>query len=149
MLSLNAEGLLPQGIHDLSLKEVEDLFAKFQKTDRRLKLFARLVELVDELKPFPFVRTLIVNGSFVTSKDQPSDIDLIMAVDGSVLDRVEALNPYEHNAISSRRLRNRYKFDVLVVPEGSGAYDEYVALFSRLKDGPPSVRKGIVRLKFR
>ncbi len=105
------------------------------------------MELVDQLKDFPFVRWVIVDGSFVTEKDEPSDIDLVIVVDGSIFTREGLLNPFEYNAVSSRRLRKRYSFDVFVVPEGSAAYDQYVTHFSRVKEGNSDSRKGMVRLR--
>jgi len=147
VVPLNKEGFLPIGIHDFSLDDIGSLFGRFQRTESRLTLFRKLVELVDEMKDFPFVRWVIVDESFVTEKDEPSDIDLVIVVDGSIFTREGLLNPFEYNAVSSRRLRKRYSFDVFVVPEGSAAYDQYVTHFSRVKEGNSDSRKGMVRLR--
>ncbi len=149
MVPLNKEGFLPVGIHDFTLEDIGSLFGRFQRTESRLTLFRKLVELVGQLRAFPFIRWVIVDGSFVTEKDEPGDIDLVIVVDGSIFTREELLNPFEYNAVSSRRLRKRYKFDVFVVPEGSRAYDEFVNHFSRVKEGDPDSRKGMVRLRLK
>ncbi|MGB7540734.1 MAG: hypothetical protein WBM28_01810 [Burkholderiales bacterium] len=147
--ALNTHGLLEPGIYDLSLSQIESLFGKFQRTDRRLELFRRLSALVEEIGAYDFARRLIVDGSFITSKDEPSDIDLIFVVKEGTLPLKTMINPYEYNALSSRRLKKKYDFDVLVVDEHSGAYDHYIEYFSRLKEGPNDVRKGLVRLEFK
>ena len=146
MIALNEHGLLPAGIHDCSLSEIEELFGSFQRTDRRPLLYKKLVQLVEEAKAFASIRSIIVDGSFVTAAPEPEDIDLVLVVDPAILARTELLNPYEYNAISSRRLRKRYNFDVFVVPEGSGAYDSYVKFFSRVTKAPERT-KGLLRLQ--
>ncbi len=44
--ALNANGLLPVGIHDATLEEVRERFGAFQESDHRTKLFVKLTELV-------------------------------------------------------------------------------------------------------
>jgi hypothetical protein len=45
-LELNERGILPVAVHDADLAEVEAMFGGFQKSDRRLRLFAKLKEYV-------------------------------------------------------------------------------------------------------
>lgn len=144
--SLNSHGVLDPGFYDLSLAEVSELFGQFQRTDRRLELFKQLTALVEEVKAFTFAHHLIIDGSFITSKDEPSDVDLIFVVKEGTLPLTTMINPYEYNALSAKRLKKKYAFDVFVVNEQSEAYDSYVKLFTRLKEGPSDVRKGLVRL---
>lgn len=147
--TLNAHGLLDPGIYDLSLSQIESLFGRFQRTDKRLDLFRRLSALVEEISVHEFASRLIVDGSFVTSKDEPSDIDIIFVVKEGTLPLATLINPYEYNVLSSRRLKRKYDFDVLVVSEHSDAYGHYVEYFSRVKEGPNGVRKGLVRLELK
>src|SRR5690242_18439961 len=100
---LNEHGLLPPGIHDLSLDQIEGLFGTFQESERRLHLFKRLRDLVDEIGAFAFSRHLIVDGSFITAKAEPSDIDLIFAVAPGTVPLTRLINPFEYNALSSKR----------------------------------------------
>jgi len=145
MLALNANGFLPPGVHDASLDEVKRLFGQFQRSDRRPKLFAKLEALIAQLKKEPFVKFLVVNGSFISSKPEPGDIDIVVAIDAGVLQKAE-WSPSEYNAISSRRLRRAYSgFDVLVAPVGGRTLDHYLELFSQIK-GNPGAQKGLVRL---
>lgn len=145
MLQLTDKGVLPPGIHDASLEEIRAAFGQFLETDRRPRLFKRLEQLVAQLKPLGFIRHLIVNGSFVSSKTGPEDIDLILAINPDILHKREWA-PAEYNALSSRRLRRQFQFDVLVAPVGGEAYSQYLGLFSRIK-GNPGGQKGLVRLQ--
>lgn len=108
MLQLTSDGVLPPGIHDASLDEIKALFGQFQETDQRPRLFEKLQGLVDQIKSLGFIRHLIINGSFVTLKPDPEDIDLILAIEPDILRRPE-WTPEEYNAISSRRLRRQYQ----------------------------------------
>jgi len=76
--SLNAQGLLPEGIHDCTWVELLRTFCQFQTSDRRPELCRRLREMMDALRQAKTARDLLVNGSFVTSKAVPNDIDLIL-----------------------------------------------------------------------
>lgn len=144
MLTLSNDGYLPPGVHDASLDEIKRLFGKFQQSDRRPKLFAKFEELVAQMQDHSFVKFLLVNGSFISGKPDPEDIDLVVAIDPEVLNK-EEWSPSEYNALSSRRLRRTYKFDVFVAPADGDALDHYVELFSRVK-GNPDGQKGLVRL---
>lgn len=146
VLTLNEHGLLPPGMHDLSLEQIDALFGGFQQSERRMNLVKRLREMVAQVGRYSFARHLIVDGSFITSKPEPSDIDIVFVVANGAVPMTGPLNPFEYNALSARRLKKAYQFDVFVVPEGSDAYDHYVSYFTRLKEGPDGVTKGLVRL---
>jgi hypothetical protein len=71
---LNDRGLLPDGVHDASLAELLDRFGRFQGTNRREVLGARLAAFIEEIRGSGLVVFVIVDGRFTTSKAQPSDI---------------------------------------------------------------------------
>lgn len=147
MLELTAGGYLPEGIHDASIDDVRAAFGQFQETDRRPTLFSRLEQLFQQVRSESCVKFLLVDGSFVTKKPKPDDIDLIVVIDGAVLQKDEEdLTPGEANVLSAKRLRGKYGFDVFVSPAGSSTLEKQVALFSGIKheDGT----KGIVRLSW-
>src|SRR6267143_6908647 len=78
--ALNHDGLLPPGIHDCTLDELKVGFGNFQGNDQRPRLFARLEDFLDEARTAGLVRCVLVNGSFVTSKPDPNDIDMVVVV---------------------------------------------------------------------
>ena len=74
--ALDPDGFLPVGVHDGTLDELKARFGSFQGSDRRPQLWARFVEFVNETRAVGLVRALLVDGSFVTAKPDPNDIDL-------------------------------------------------------------------------
>lgn len=141
---LNEHGFLPEGIHDASPDEIRERFGRFRRTDRRPELFAKLMVLLSEIRSTGLVKAVIVDGSFVSVKDEPSDIDLILILHADHDDGVE-LRPFEYNALSKRRVRRRFHFDMVVVRDGSKAYEEFVLFFQGVK-GRAEVRKGVIRV---
>ncbi len=141
---LNEDGFLPEGIHETSLEEVRELFGRFRTTDWRPTLFAKLSEFLVAVRSAGLVACIIVNGSFVTAKDEPSDIDLILVVHPDH-DFHADLRPFEYNVLSRRRVRGRFRLDILVAREGSVRYEQYVNFFQQIK-GRPGIRKGILKV---
>jgi hypothetical protein len=85
---------------------------------------------------------VFVDGSFVTSKDEPNDIDLILILPENFNLHAE-LSPYVSNVISARRVRRQYGFDILVAARATPQHAIYLNDFQEVK-GRPGLRKGIV-----
>jgi hypothetical protein len=104
-LILDDRNLLPPGIHEASLKEVEEQFARFQKSDRRIALFRKLNDYITALRKAQCGCAVILDGSFVMGcVDGPDDIDLILVLPGG-WDWDAELKPYQYNLVSKRRVR--------------------------------------------
>ena len=88
---------------------------------------------------------MIVDGSFVTSKPDPNDIDLILVVAANHDFAVE-LSPSEYAVLSKRRVHRRYGFHVLVAGDDSEQFWRYVQFFQQIRF-EPGRSKGILRLK--
>lgn len=143
--ALNEEGLLPEGVHDCTLDEIAVRFGRFQQSDRRVQLFVQLRELIEEERRAGLAVAVIVDGSFVTQKLEPGDIDLVIVLPEGYNLGVE-LPLVQYNAISKTHLRRRYRFDVFVAIEDSPEYKEWLALFQRDK-WEYTRRKGILRVE--
>jgi hypothetical protein len=137
-------GFLPEGIHEASLEEVQERFGRFQRTDRRPALFAKLSEFLREARASGLVVAVIVDGSFVTSKDEPSDIDLVLVLRPDH-DYHTDLKPFEYNVLSKRGVRSRFRFDVVSAREGSDEYHRSVNFF-QLAKGRSGLRKGVIKV---
>jgi hypothetical protein len=68
----NDSGLLPAGIHLCTLEEIE---ASFVYNNRRRQLFEGLLLLISDLKSV-HAPAIFVDGSYVSAKTQPNDIDV-------------------------------------------------------------------------
>ena len=75
---LNDEGYLPPGIHPATLPEIRERFG--QKSELRSVQMESLLWLV-ELARRAGVRRIVVNGSFVTDKLEPNDVDCVLLVE--------------------------------------------------------------------
>jgi hypothetical protein len=124
------DGVLPDGVHDCTLDEVEAAFGRFRRSDRRIQLTARLKAYFADAVRSGVVAAVYIDGSYVTAKDEPDDIDLIVAVKAGV--DTTSLRPFEYNAISKRVIRGTYKFDALVAGEGTDKLDEYIGFFAQV-----------------
>jgi hypothetical protein len=142
---LDDAGLLPPGVHDCTLDEVRRRFGVFQTTDRRPTLYDKLQVLVREAWATGLVAEIIIDGSFVTAKPDPNDIDLILVLNAGH-DFSAELRPFEYNVLSRRQARKIYGFDLLVATQASGVYAEYLAFFAQVR-GEISRRKGLLRLR--
>ncbi|MBL1259821.1 MAG: hypothetical protein COB33_004715 [Thiotrichaceae bacterium] len=87
--ALQTNGELPPGEHQASLAEVEAMYGS--STDRRKLLMRGLREAASNFE-MSGVRTLWIDGSFITDKEAPNDIDgcweYTSSVDTEKLDRV-------------------------------------------------------------
>ena len=142
--ALNKEGFLPAGVFDCSLKDIREHFGSFRGSDHRARLFARLEELFRVMKQSGLFETLIVDGSFVTDKLMPNDIDLI-AILRPRHNFERDLPMSEYALVSRAMLRRRFGFDVVVAERDTHLYKTYVEFFSRVRDNP-DMRKGLLRL---
>lgn len=141
---LNQDGFLPEGIHEASLEELRERFGRFQRTDRRPVLFAKLSTYMAEVRASGLVVAVIVDGSFVTAKDEPSDIDLVLVLRPDHDDRAE-LRPFEYNAVVKHVVRRRFRFDVFSAREGTDEYEKSLNFFQRVRDRS-DLRKGVLKV---
>ncbi len=142
---LDEHGFLPGGVHDCTLNELKARFGSFQISDRRPQLFARLEAFLSEAKASRLVVSVVVDGSFVTAKPDPNDIDLILVV-ASNHSFAADLSPLEYSVLSKRRVHRRHGFDLLVAHADSDEYRRYVWFFQQIRFAPGHT-KGILRLK--
>ena len=141
---LDEHGLLPVGVHDCTIDELRARFGSFQHTDRRPQLIQKLQNLVAEARLGGFVRGLLVDGSFVTAKSDPNDIDLVIILP-LTHDVGADLRPAQYALVSKKSVQRRYGFDIVAVRENTLEYDEAVAFFQQVR-GQRALRKGLLRL---
>lgn len=83
----NNDGLLPKGVHWATLKEIRD---KLCFSNKRMELIIGLEKAIRSFKGAG-CNTMYLDGSFVTSKFEPSDIDVcydFVGMDPTKLDPV-------------------------------------------------------------
>jgi hypothetical protein len=127
------DGLLPVGIYHATREEFRRRFGIFNRSDRRLRIFEKLDRLLDEAANSGIVKRILVAGSFVTEKPEPNDFDVILVLDGSIVQR--ELRPFEYNLVSRKMARRLFGGDVIPALEGSAALERYVEFFQTTRDG--------------
>ena len=143
--TLIPEGLLPVGIFECALAEVKERFGTFGGSDHRVRLFTKLQEMMVAMTTSKLFDSLIIDGSFVTAKRRPNDIDCIAVLRaGHDFERVLPMRQYA--LVSRAYLRRRFGFDVLVAEQASALYRTYVEFFSRVRENP-ELKKGMLRLR--
>ena len=84
---------------------------------------------------------IIIDGSYVTMKAKPNDIDLILVLrhDASL---GRELTPTEYRVQSKRMLKKEYGFDILVSVPNSSRFVERLDLFCQTRRGDPWLQTG-------
>jgi hypothetical protein len=108
----NDDGYLPAGVHEATLEEIASRFG--QETELRRAQVQSLVWLIDLAKRAG-VQRIIVNGSFVTDKLEPNDVDCVL-LRGAVFPLDDAADAER----AARKARERS-------PEGGRSRADYTA----------------------
>ena len=134
---LTQQGVLPAGIHRGTLDEIELRWGTFQRSDRRPQLLIILREFVQEVKRCRWIQRLLLTGSFVTEKNEPNDIDVLLVFEQGA-DFI-ALRPHEYNVLYQAGVQRRFGpvIDLHVVEDSSEAMERWLRFFQRDRNGEP------------
>ena len=110
-----------------------------------------LQRYIEDVRNARIAVAAVIDGSYVTAKSEPSDVDLVLALRPD-LDVSAGLLPMEYNVQSERMVRRLYGFDVLTAIDGSDAYTKHIDFFSRVRLDDPEQsasrsRKGLLRIE--
>jgi hypothetical protein len=144
-------GLLPPGIHDSTLAEVEE---RFVWTGRRKELWRNFTNFLDRLRPNNSeFHCVYLDGGFVTQKLEPEDLDAILqpkAAWGTAA--LEAMSPFFQQGLDE--IYKKHKIHLHFWCEGCpGGMSDFRLFFQyvRPQEAAPlglkdDARKGIVRI---
>lgn len=121
--------LLPFGFHTKAEQELRVMLVdSFPLSKRRGPLWENFLWLVDQLKSCGIKCRIWLDGSYLTKKIEPDDIDLIVEV---TIDNIERCNPIQKELlvkISNNRYRDEpvklHTFVIYSAPFGHMAYPE-------------------------
>lgn len=104
----------------------------------------RLTEMAAAMQRSGLFESLLIDGSFVTAKPAPNDVDVIAVLrPGHDFERDLPLSEYA--LVSRAMLARRFRFDVIIAERDSAVYKTYVDFFSLVREAP-GLRKGLVRM---
>ena len=79
-----------------------------------------------------------MDGSYVTDKEVPADIDIVVVCSRS------CVPPY-HRLLCLEYVHEKFRVHVFLAREGGAEYDEWVEFFARVRERPGR-RKGLLRV---
>lgn len=146
-------GVLPEGIHDLSLDEVRAMFASSGERAKLLDRFNQFLQRLQEFIP-DMAATLYLDGSFITTWEGCRNIDVIL----QARDFEGAKSGYLKTLVSARLKRefvDLYKVTLRVAVPGLLNARDYFDWYQNVKaeeawrfgNDIKALRKGIIRLK--
>ncbi|MBI4771506.1 MAG: hypothetical protein HY784_14125 [Chloroflexi bacterium] len=135
------DGFLPPGLHLATLQEIE---ARFATTPRRRELFGRLQRFV-ELARHASARRMFLNGSYVTAKPEPGDVDVVIWLSET---RYSELIDREDVHVLELRLMflTREPREAFAVADEKG-WNDWLDFFS--SERKRGVQKGVVEVMLR
>jgi hypothetical protein len=96
-MNFNSNGYLEPGIHDLELSALEEHFVKgFPTSTTRPRIIDGYKRHRSELESLSIELEQLLDGSFVSTKNDPGDIDLVCFADA---DAVDQLSPDDKNRL--------------------------------------------------
>lgn len=134
------DGYLPEGLY--AATEADVTFRFGSSTPRRRRLILRLRRWL-ELTQLTHARRFLVDGSFVTAKTEPNDIDAVILLADDFQQQVSS--GLEAALELEQMLLTRYPEEIFAA-EDLRDWDEWVEFFSRTRD-PDGRRKGLVEVK--
>lgn len=132
---------LPPGIHDCNFLELK---YNFGNNNKRIELIDKLTKYILKVQKVGLTGWLIINGSFVTSKDFPNDIDVVLIIKGKYpLSRTISQEEYE--VISPNIVKKNYKIHLFIRINGNPNSNDMIEFFSGVREDP-DFKKGILRI---
>ena len=144
--ALNEYGLLPSGVHICAVDEVRGSFCENQARQDVWFAFERFLTWIETM-PGPV--SILIDGSFVTDKAMPSDVDVVVDITSCSRDDQDVWIVAFHREHAQIKMEYRTDFYPLIVGQGSDftAFFQYIRIEEALTRGAPDdTRKGILRL---
>ena len=140
--AFQSSGTLPRGIHAATWREVE---TRFGFTPKRKRLLEGLRQALVLLK-LAGCRRVYIDGSFVTTKPNPGDIDVCWAIEGVDPDTLDAV--FLDFSRSRARQKARFRCECFPADLPEGLTGKTFLEFFQV-DKTIGLPKGIMRLNLR
>ena len=135
-----SDGYLPEGLHIASEAEVTFRFGSSSPRRRRLALrLRRWIELARKVKAL----RLLIDGSFVTNKHEPNDIDAVILLPEDFQHQIE--QEMEPAIELEHMLLTRHPEEIFAA-EDQADWSAWLQFFSRTREADGR-RKGLVEIK--
>ena len=133
------DGYLPEAVYLASEAEVLFRFGSSTRRRRRLALRLRLwIELARQIGG----RRLLIDGSFVTAKDNPNDIDAVILLPSNFQEQIEQ---GMESALELEEMLLTKRPEEIFAAEDETDWNEWVDFFTRTREADGR-RKGLVEI---
>ncbi|MFA7204634.1 MAG: hypothetical protein WC188_13105 [Candidatus Caldatribacteriota bacterium] len=123
----NKHGNLPAGIYRASIDDIEKRFGLNSK--KRISLFSTFNNFLELIIPFKTnIKQIILDGSFVTTKENPGDIDCIILIKDNTRYTPEIVD----KLVNAKKLYNIHLF--IREERNIKEYKKLLDLFSKDRD---------------
>ena len=123
--------LLGAGLHVMSAQDIKVLAVDdFPHSQRRGPLWQNLMELVDLIRTAGFTCKIWIDGSFLTKKIDPDDIDLVVDFRADEVDTANLAQQHFFHQLSKQQFRNTknlHTYCMIDAPLGHNLYPLSVA----------------------
>jgi hypothetical protein len=143
--ALNSAGLLPEGIHPATLGEVEESFGR--SSDTRAALYSKLCAFLDLARSFDVFTSIVIDGSFVTDKAAPNDIDAVLILPGAKLKGL--MGHADYLKLDNPEVKAKFAIDLFIEPglDGMAIFFQKLKTEDALQRGVgPRQRRGVVEV---
>ena len=134
------DGYLPEGLHLATAAEITFRFGT--TTPRRRRLALRLRRWI-ELSGAVAAKRLFVDGSFVTAKAEPNDVDAVVWLGDDFVNRVSR---GDREAVELEMMLLTRQPQEIFAAEDRRDWDDWVEFFSRTREADGR-RKGVVEVE--
>lgn len=138
--AFRSDGYLPEGVYVCAEAEVIFRFGSSNRRRRRLALrLRRWIELARQVRG----RRFLVDGSFVTAKEDPQDIDSVILLPQDFHQRVER---EDVAAVELEEMLLTRHPEEIFAAEDETDWEEWITFFSQTRE-PDKRRKGLVEVR--
>ncbi|HEX2898740.1 MAG TPA: hypothetical protein VHS96_03375 [Bacteroidia bacterium] len=146
------EPLLPKGDHELTLEQVYSICVEgfTPINERREHLFVQFTDFLIYFRELGFrPHEIWIDGSFVTKKPDPGDIDLLIVLNmGEVAQLPRAVQDMIFAEFGRGPASRKFECDAHLAPSTDGERIKYyLNLFRNLSNKNTFKKKGIIKLK--
>lgn len=140
-------GVLPAGVHECTLPEARETLCY---NDRRTAIWKGLIGFFDWAAGLPLPTAYLIDGSYVTDKPVPGDVDVVVDITGC--EEPEHQQWFDAWSQNHDYVKQAFEVDfypfVVGVTNDFSAFFQYIRVEEALRRGiPPYVRKGILRVE--
>lgn len=120
MSKMDFTPLFAAGFHDLEWSTlIERCVDPFPSSHERPKLCAQLGDFISELRALGLLGKLWIDGSFVTDKMEPGDVDLVFVPDPLCENQFKANWPRIHALFHRHEAKTKYNCHAFIVNPNS------------------------------